>query len=146
MYYLSVLMHQGTFTWISRKTRFKFHTKYIWWQLCFWYFIVLLTCIFHNYRGELVKECLEKGTELVQTIANNLFNLPSTETKDGPLIKLPPPTTRLPREKPVSSSFYLYFYIYLAFQIICIRSICASALPCNYYYSAHTLVTLKVID
>uniref|UniRef100_A0A2N9HLH2 Ribosome biogenesis regulatory protein n=1 Tax=Fagus sylvatica TaxID=28930 RepID=A0A2N9HLH2_FAGSY len=52
-------------------------------------------------RGELVKECLEKGTELVQTIANNLFNLPSTETKDGPLIKLPPPTTRLPREKPL---------------------------------------------
>ncbi|GMY35884.1 ribosome biogenesis regulatory protein homolog [Fagus crenata] len=52
-------------------------------------------------REVLVKECLEKGTELVQTIANNLFNLPSTETKDGPLIKLPPPTTRLPREKPL---------------------------------------------
>ncbi|KAK4604372.1 hypothetical protein RGQ29_012754 [Quercus rubra] len=52
-------------------------------------------------REELVKECLEKGTELVQIIANNLFNLPSTESVEGPLIKLPPPTTRLPREKPL---------------------------------------------
>lgn len=77
-----------------------------------------------------MKECLEKGTELVQIIANNLFNLPSTESVDGPLIKLPPPTTRLPREKPVSSSFYLYFCL-LAFQI------CATSLPCNIYYSVH---------
>ncbi|KAL5547889.1 hypothetical protein UlMin_003120 [Ulmus minor] len=50
-------------------------------------------------REELVKECLKKGTELVQAIADNLFNLPSTESVDGPLVKLPPPTTRLPREK-----------------------------------------------
>lgn len=77
-----------------------------------------------------MKECLEKGTELVQIIANNLFNLPSTESVEGPLIKLPPPTTRLPREKPVSSSFYLYFCL-LAFQI------CATSLPCNYYYFVH---------
>ncbi|KAG6706704.1 hypothetical protein I3843_07G227200 [Carya illinoinensis] len=52
-------------------------------------------------REELVKECLQKGTELVQAIANTLFNLPSTEDVDGPLVKLPPPTTRLPREKPL---------------------------------------------
>ncbi|GMN60867.1 hypothetical protein TIFTF001_029956 [Ficus carica] len=52
-------------------------------------------------REELVKECLKKGTELVQAIADNLFNLPSTEDVDGPLVKLPPPTTRLPREKPL---------------------------------------------
>ncbi|XP_040996572.1 ribosome biogenesis regulatory protein homolog isoform X1 [Juglans microcarpa x Juglans regia] len=52
-------------------------------------------------REELVKECLEKGTELVQAIANTLFNLPSTVDVDGPLVKLPPPTTRLPREKPL---------------------------------------------
>lgn len=48
-----------------------------------------------------MNECLQKGTELVQFIANDLFNLPSTEDRDGPLVKLPPPTTRLPREKPV---------------------------------------------
>ncbi|XP_010250068.1 PREDICTED: ribosome biogenesis regulatory protein homolog [Nelumbo nucifera] len=50
-------------------------------------------------RGELVKECLQKGTELVQAIADVLFNLPSTEDRDGPIVQLPPPTTRLPREK-----------------------------------------------
>lgn len=52
-------------------------------------------------REDLVNECLQKGTELVQFIANDLFNLPSTEDRDGPLVKLPPPTTRLPREKPL---------------------------------------------
>ena len=60
-----------------------------------------------------MKECLEKGTELVQAIANKLFDLPSTEDVDGPLVKLPPPTTRLPREKPVSSSL-LFIYLYLS--------------------------------
>ncbi|KAK9284816.1 hypothetical protein L1049_023993 [Liquidambar formosana] len=50
-------------------------------------------------REELVKECLLKGTELVQAIADTLFNLPSTEDLDGPLVKLPPPTTKLPRSK-----------------------------------------------
>ncbi|OVA00443.1 Ribosomal biogenesis regulatory protein [Macleaya cordata] len=53
----------------------------------------------HSNREELVKECLQKGTQLVQAIANSLFNLPSTEDPDGPLVHLPPPTTRLPREK-----------------------------------------------
>ncbi|XP_021835505.2 ribosome biogenesis regulatory protein homolog [Spinacia oleracea] len=50
-------------------------------------------------REELVKECLEKGTELAQAIADSLFNLPATEDVDGPIVKLPPPTTRLPRQK-----------------------------------------------
>ncbi|XP_038878625.1 ribosome biogenesis regulatory protein homolog isoform X2 [Benincasa hispida] len=50
-------------------------------------------------REELVNECLQKGTELVQAIANELFFLPSTEDKDGPLVELPPPKTRLPRGK-----------------------------------------------
>lgn len=49
-----------------------------------------------------MKECLNQGTKLVQTIADNLFNLPATEDADGPIVKLPPPTTRLPREKHVS--------------------------------------------
>ncbi|KAF8389102.1 hypothetical protein HHK36_025787 [Tetracentron sinense] len=52
-----------------------------------------------NCLEELVKECLEKGTELVQDIADALFNLPSTEDPDGPLVQLPTLTTRLPREK-----------------------------------------------
>lgn len=66
-----------------------------------------------NLREELVKECLKKGTELVQAIADTLFNLPSTEDVDGPLVKLPPPTTRLPREKPVScASIFMLSYIF----------------------------------
>ncbi|KAK9101970.1 hypothetical protein Sjap_019224 [Stephania japonica] len=52
-----------------------------------------------SHREELVKTCLERGTQLVQVIANNLFNLPSTEDPDGPLVQLPPPSTKLPREK-----------------------------------------------
>ncbi|KAJ4871467.1 Ribosome biogenesis regulatory protein-like protein [Raphanus sativus] len=50
-------------------------------------------------REELVKECVTEGTKLVQAIADTLFNFPSTETVDGPLVQLPPPTTKLPREK-----------------------------------------------
>ncbi|CAF2294785.1 hypothetical protein IGI04_016766 [Brassica rapa subsp. trilocularis] len=50
-------------------------------------------------REELVKECVTEGTKLVQAIADTLFNLPSTETNDGPLVQLPPPSTKLPREK-----------------------------------------------
>ncbi|TYI79383.1 hypothetical protein E1A91_D05G018900v1 [Gossypium mustelinum] len=60
---------------------------------------------FHNFpslptsRDELVKECIQEGTKLVQAIADSIFNLPSTEDADGPLVKLPTPTTKLPREK-----------------------------------------------
>eukprot|EP01018_Ginkgo_biloba_P005938 Gb_41748 [translate_table: standard] len=50
-------------------------------------------------REELVKECLEKGTKLVQVLAEKLFNLPSTLDREGPLVQLPPPTTQIPREK-----------------------------------------------
>ncbi|KAF8393233.1 hypothetical protein HHK36_021474 [Tetracentron sinense] len=57
-------------------------------------------------REELVKQCLQKGSELVQEIADALFNLPSTEDPDGPLVRLPPLTTRLPREKHVRYSFF----------------------------------------
>lgn len=67
-------------------------------------FVRSLFCFpFLNLREELVKECLNRGTELVQAIADSLFNLPSTEDVDGPLVKLPAPVTRLPREKHVSS-------------------------------------------
>uniref|UniRef100_A0A162A3A9 Ribosome biogenesis regulatory protein n=1 Tax=Daucus carota subsp. sativus TaxID=79200 RepID=A0A162A3A9_DAUCS len=51
-------------------------------------------------REELVRESIQQGTQLVQAIADSLFSLTSTEDRDGPIVKLPPPTTRLPREKP----------------------------------------------
>ncbi|KAH0459597.1 hypothetical protein IEQ34_012411 [Dendrobium chrysotoxum] len=50
-------------------------------------------------REELSRQCLEKGTELVQGVVNALFSLPSTEDLDGPIVRLPEPSTRLPREK-----------------------------------------------
>ncbi|AQK90606.1 Ribosome biogenesis regulatory protein-like protein, partial [Zea mays] len=50
-------------------------------------------------REELRQECLRKGTELAQAVADVLFALPPNEDRDGPIIHLPPPTFRLPREK-----------------------------------------------
>ncbi|KAJ0985312.1 hypothetical protein J5N97_003668 [Dioscorea zingiberensis] len=50
-------------------------------------------------REELTRKCLESGAELVQAVANALFSLPSTEDPDGPIVSLPEPTTKLPREK-----------------------------------------------
>lgn len=58
-------------------------------------------------REELVRESIQQGTKLVQAIADSLFSLTSTEDRDGPIVKLPPPVTRLPREKPVCCSFLL---------------------------------------
>lgn len=60
-----------------------------------------------------MKECLNQGTKLVQAIADKLFNLPSTEDVDGPIVKLPPPTTRLPREKHVSHGLPLFYFTFL---------------------------------
>ncbi|KAH9308990.1 hypothetical protein KI387_036901, partial [Taxus chinensis] len=48
---------------------------------------------------QLVNECLEKGTKLVQALANKLFSLPSIADREGPLVELPPPTTPIPRGK-----------------------------------------------
>ncbi|KAM0933318.1 putative ribosomal biogenesis regulatory protein [Dioscorea sansibarensis] len=50
-------------------------------------------------REELARKCLETGTELVQAVANALFSLPSSEDPDGPIVTLPEPTAKLPREK-----------------------------------------------
>lgn len=66
-------------------------------------------------REELVKECLETGTRLVQAIADALFNLPSREDIDGPIVTLPKPTTRLPREKHVCLSRFVLLYLFLNF-------------------------------
>lgn len=51
-----------------------------------------------------MKESLEQGTKLVQAVADALFSLPSAEDPDGPIVTLPPPSTKLPREKPVCFS------------------------------------------
>lgn len=84
-----------------------------------YYLCLVLVIYFFNLitREDLVSECLQKGTELVQSIANDLFNLPSTEDRDGPLVRLPPPTTRLPREKPVRPHATLLSHL-LLFQSI----------------------------
>ncbi|PVH36048.1 hypothetical protein PAHAL_7G344300 [Panicum hallii] len=50
-------------------------------------------------REELRQECLQKATELAQAVANSLFALPPSEDRDGPIVHLPPPNIRLPREK-----------------------------------------------
>jgi len=50
-------------------------------------------------REELRQVCLQKATELAQAVANSLFALPPSEDRDGPIVHLPPPTIRLPREK-----------------------------------------------
>jgi hypothetical protein len=52
-------------------------------------------------RAELREECLRKATELAQAVADALFSLPATEGRDGPVVRLPPPANRLPREKHV---------------------------------------------
>ncbi|KAI3891114.1 hypothetical protein MKW98_007419 [Papaver atlanticum] len=44
---------------------------------------------------------MQRETELLQAIANAVFNIPTREDLDGPIVTLPPPTTRLPREKPL---------------------------------------------
>jgi len=52
-------------------------------------------------REELRQECLRKGTELAQALADALFALPPNEDRDGPIVHLSLPTVRLPREKHV---------------------------------------------
>lgn len=37
----------------------------------------------------------------VQALVSALFSLPTTSSPDGPLAQLPPPTTQLPRSKPL---------------------------------------------
>lgn len=80
-------------------------------------FILLLLFIYMiflcYFREELTQECLNKGTELVQAIANELFSLPSHEDRDGPLIKLPNPSTALPREKHVGSILLFFIVVFL---------------------------------
>lgn len=52
-------------------------------------------------RDEITHECLTRGEQALQALAETLFNLPSTVEKIGRLVHLPPPTFQLPREKPL---------------------------------------------
>ena len=61
-----------------------------------------------HFRDDLVKECIAHGTKLIQAVADALFSLPSSEDASGPVVSLPPPTTKLPREKPVCFLCILY--------------------------------------
>lgn len=49
-------------------------------------------------------ECLALGTAAVQHLVGELFALPSSAIKMGRLARLPPPSTPLPREKPLPSA------------------------------------------
>ncbi|CAH8392629.1 unnamed protein product [Eruca vesicaria subsp. sativa] len=64
-------------------------------------------------REELVKECVTEGTKLVQAIADVLFNLSSTDSNDGPLVQLPRPSTKLPREKHHANLLCFLFLFHL---------------------------------
>lgn len=52
-------------------------------------------------KEEITQECIARGEQALQVLAEKLFNLPSTAEKTGRLVQLPPPTIRLPREKPL---------------------------------------------
>jgi regulator of ribosome biosynthesis len=71
-------------------------------------------------RAELREECLRKAMELAQAVADALFALPATEGRDGPVVCLPPPTNRLPREKHVSISSPLS-YQHVIYEKCCLR-------------------------
>jgi regulator of ribosome biosynthesis len=62
-----------------------------------------------KFREELRQECLRKGTELAQAVADALFALPPNEDRDGPIVHLPPPTVGLPREKHVRASLLISY-------------------------------------
>lgn len=90
------------------------------------------------FREELVEMCLEKGTELVQAVANALFVLPSTEDVDGPIVKLPPPVIKLPREKHVKSYRLIHYYVSLTKEITfleCLNRTSCTFLLCIKFHS-----------
>lgn len=103
-------------------------------------------------REDLVKETIAHATKLLQAVADSLFNLPSAEDASGPIVSLPPPTTKLPREKPVC-----YFLVPICLLAFCL---CVHWLTCScvWYFFLNLLyfisrllilcwntITLKVI-
>ena len=58
-----------------------------------------LSAIFHS--EDLEAYLQSNARDGVQALLNALFALPSTPSPDGPVAKLPPPLTQLPRAKPL---------------------------------------------
>ncbi|OBZ70190.1 Ribosome biogenesis regulatory [Grifola frondosa] len=54
-----------------------------------------------SYEANLEDYLLSTARDGVQTLLAALFSLPTTSSPDGPLAKVPPPTTQLPRAKPL---------------------------------------------
>ncbi|KAH9942569.1 ribosome biogenesis regulatory protein-domain-containing protein [Amylocystis lapponica] len=54
-----------------------------------------------SYEANLEEYLLSTTRDGVQALIATLFSLPSTASPDGPLAKLPSPTTQLPRAKPL---------------------------------------------
>lgn len=84
-----------------------------------------------------MKETLEQGTKLVQAVADTLFNVPSTEDLDGPIVSLPPTTTKLPREKPVC---FLFFCVTIRASSLCFQI----TLACTNHDSSYLQVLLCI--
>ncbi|PIL37382.1 hypothetical protein GSI_01076 [Ganoderma sinense ZZ0214-1] len=54
-----------------------------------------------SYEADLEEHLISTARDGVQTLIASLFSLPTTSSPDGPLAQLPPPTTQLPRAKPL---------------------------------------------
>ncbi|KAI1796137.1 RRS1-domain-containing protein [Ganoderma leucocontextum] len=54
-----------------------------------------------SYEADLEEYLMFTTRDGVQTLIASLFSLPTTSSPDGPLAQLPPPTTQLPRAKPL---------------------------------------------
>ncbi|KAH9943207.1 RRS1-domain-containing protein [Epithele typhae] len=54
-----------------------------------------------SYEVDLEEYLMSTARDGAQTLLASLFSLPTTSTDDGPLAQLPPPTTQLPRAKPL---------------------------------------------
>nr|VWP01800.1 AHL receptor (Quorum sensing LuxR family sensor regulator) [Ganoderma boninense] len=54
-----------------------------------------------SYEADLEEHLMSTARDGVQTLIASLFSLPTTSSADGPLAQLPPPTTQLPRAKPL---------------------------------------------
>ncbi|PAV21221.1 RRS1-domain-containing [Pyrrhoderma noxium] len=54
-----------------------------------------------EFNRDLEEHLKNTARDGIQHLINTLLQLPTTSTPDGPLTKLPPPTTLLPRQKPL---------------------------------------------
>lgn len=60
--------------------------------------LVMLIGACSNNREDYLQSTARDG---IQSIVASLFSLPTQASPDGPLAKLPPPTTQIPRAKPL---------------------------------------------